>query len=549
LRSSLRLGTAWLALVGGGLSGCGGGGSAAPPVAPGSDAGVEAGVALTACTVTQGSQGLLLRGRLLLPAGPTTGELLVDTTGKIACADASCMSAPGYAAATIFDCPSAVISPSLIDSHDHTDYASVGPVAHGTIRYQHRNDWRTGAEGATPLRYGSGTGDPNVLAAQELRMVLGGATAILGSGGIQGFARNFGGTTAELEGLTGANVTFDTFPLGDENGTLLTSGCAYPYIEPAKAAFAYGPYAPHISEGINLAGENEFACASVASNDLVTSKTELIHGVAFNAKDVDVVRRAGTTVVWSPRSNVSLYGNTAPVTELRNAGVPIALGTDWLPSGSMNPLREFACADFLNRNYFAGAFTDEDLWLMATKNGAGVAGFGSQMGTLAAGMVADIAVFDATVNQDYRAVIAASVEDVHLVLRGGKPLYGDTALVGTLAQGCSPLDVCGNDRQVCVDVPGVTLAGIQGAAANIYPLFFCAGATPDGEPSCTPYRDTYPNGIATGDQDGDGVPDGTDDCPTIFNPPRPMDGTAQADVDGDGVGDACDAAPLDPTKH
>ena len=38
------------------------------------------------------------------------------------------------------------------------------------------------------------------------------------------------------------------------------------------------------------------------------------------------------------------------------------------------------------------------------------------------------------------------------------------------------------------------------------------------------------------DTDGDGVPDGADNCPNASNP-------GQADADGDGIGDACDAAP------
>jgi hypothetical protein len=43
------------------------------------------------------------------------------------------------------------------------------------------------------------------------------------------------------------------------------------------------------------------------------------------------------------------------------------------------------------------------------------------------------------------------------------------------------------------------------------------------------------------DQDGDGVPDVSDNCPSVANPD-------QADVDGDGLGDACDATePLDLT--
>ncbi|HNS52525.1 MAG TPA: ExeM/NucH family extracellular endonuclease [Anaerolineae bacterium] len=41
------------------------------------------------------------------------------------------------------------------------------------------------------------------------------------------------------------------------------------------------------------------------------------------------------------------------------------------------------------------------------------------------------------------------------------------------------------------------------------------------------------------DGDGDGIPDDTDNCPTVYNP-------LQEDADGDGIGDACDACPLDP---
>ena len=47
------------------------------------------------------------------------------------------------------------------------------------------------------------------------------------------------------------------------------------------------------------------------------------------------------------------------------------------------------------------------------------------------------------------------------------------------------------------------------------------------------------------DSDGDGIADATDNCPTVFNPVRPMDNGMQADADGDGEGDACDPCPLD----
>jgi hypothetical protein len=500
------------------------------------------------CAVTKkGSAGLLVQGTLLAPDGVVQGELLVDGAGKIACAGPTCASTTGYADATVLACPGGVISPGLVNGHDHTEYATRGPITHGTDRWQHRNGWRTGTGGETKLPSVKSTTDPKTIAAAELRFVLGGATTVNGSGSVSGLMRNAAAykTPQDMEGLGGPTVFFDTFPLGDSNGTELTSGCAYPSIRAPGSAFAAGAaYSPHISEGVNLAAENEFECLK---GSLVTAQTAIIHAVGVNANDADAIAKAGAKVIWSARTNVDLYGNTAPVTLLKNAGVTIGLGTDWLASGSMNMLRELACVDSLNQKYFAKAFDDRALVEMATKNTAKALKLDGQIGDLSPGKFADVAIFSAASQTGYRAVIEAGVEDVLLVLRGGKALYGEAAIVDALAQGCSDLDVCGAKKKVCVDAPSVSLADIQAAAAATYPLFFCKGTAPKDEPSCVPYRDTYPNGTSATDRDGDGVADATDDCPDVFNPPRPLDGTAQSDVDADGAGDACDAKPLDAT--
>ncbi len=508
------------------------------------------------CLVTAGTSGTLLRGTLLLPSGPTVGELLVSSAGTITCAAASCSSSPGYGAASVVECAHGVISPALVNAHDHTEYATVSPEAHAGIRYDHRDDWRIGEEGFAALPDVHDTTDVPTIAAQELRLILGGGSSVIGSGGVAGLARNlaaYNTPTDETEGLTGPTVDFDTFPLGDENGLLLTSGCGYPDISYSGEVFhGGGKYAPHLAEGVELSAENELTCAGNAANGLVTKQTSVIHGVGMNANDVAKLETAGSYLIWAPRSNVSLYGDTTPVTELVYASVPVALGTDWLPSGSMNMLRELACARSLNESYFAGVFTDQDLFEMATINGAEAAGFDSQIGSLAVGKLADVTVFDGTENQGYAAVVSASSEDVHLVLRGGTVLYGDAALVASLTDGgaaCTPWTVCGIARSVCIDTPGVTLSDLEGVATSVYALASCRDATPAGEPTCVPWRETYPDGITSTDKDGDGVPDTTDDCPDVFNPIRLMDSGKQSDVDGDGYGDACDAYPLDPMRH
>jgi cytosine/adenosine deaminase-related metal-dependent hydrolase len=504
------------------------------------------------CSVTStGSAGLLIQGDILLPGGPTAGEVLIDGSGKIVCADASCSSANGYANATVLSCPGGVVSAGLINAHDHTDYNTAAPIDHGNTRWDHRNGWRTGTGGETKLKEPTTSTDAKVLAAAELRFAMSGVTTLNGSGGVDGLVRNVANYKAQeqLEGLTGKTVHFDTFPLGDSNGVEVPSGgcTGYPSVTSASQAFEDGNYTPHIAEGINSDAENEFTCLKAT---VVTNRTGIIHGVGTNATDVGTIATAGAKLIWSPRSNISLYGDTAPVTEYKEAGVPIAMGTDWLASGSMNMLRELSCADSMNQKYFNQAFSDQDLYEMATKNGALAIGFDSQIGTLTAGLVADIAIYAPGTNKDYRAVIAAGVEDVLLVLRGGKPLYGRQSIIDAMGGGCEALTVCGQQQSVCIDTPNVKLADVQAAATSSYPLFFCKDAAPDGEPTCTPYRDAYPNGTSATDGDGDGVPDSTDDCPTIFNPPRGLDASGkQSDVDGDGAGDVCDKAPLDASTH
>jgi len=56
---------------------------------------------------------------------------------------------------------------------------------------------------------------------------------------------------------------------------------------------------------------------------------------------------------------------------------------------------------------------------------------------------------------------------------------------------------------------------------------------------------TVYDGVATaGDLDGDGIANGSDSCPSVFNPIRPVDGGSQADLDTDGLGDECDPTPV-----
>lgn len=559
---------------GGGTGGTGGGGTGGgatfevidcnvPDLAPPADP------AATCETTKAGTAAVLLRGTLLLPdAVMHKGEVLIAADGKITCAACDCSGEAGFGDATVVTCAEGVITPGLINPHDHITFAISAPKPHTRpdgkpSRYDHRHEWRQGAGANKPKISAPASNTDNPIRTAELRFVMSGATSTASAGGRTGLLRNLD-TSNMLEGLPVKVVDSDTFPLGDSGGTMQTSGCNYGNATTAQNIANLDGYLPHISEGINRAALNEFVCTSTppppaGAHDIIAPQTAIIHAVGITAGDVGTIRIDKAKVIWSPRSNVDLYGDTAQVTLLDRLGVSISLGTDWLPSGSMNMLRELRCADELNATYFNGYFNDYQLWKMVTGNAAAALGADKVIGALAKGYFADVAIFNGKDKKDHRAVVGGEVEDVVLVMRGGKVLYGDAAIVDDLRPNCEPLDVCTVAKRACVaqDVGGGTsLSTLVSAANGIYPLFFCKSAenpsgTPTQEPSCTPYRpNEYENGVVAGaDDDGDGVPNGDDNCPSIFNPKRPT-GTngakEQGDFDGDGKGDVCDACPIDP---
>ena len=525
------------------------------------------------CEVTKaGTAGKVFQGTVLAPEELFhKGEILIDDAGKILCVACDCSTDAAYAAASVVTCANGVISPGLINAHEHMTYQNNAPVGHPGLRYENRSDWQ-GGRGHARLDYNSGA-NSTVRAFGELRFLMGGATSIAGGGGIAGMMRNLDMSAEELDGLPALPANSDVFPLSMP-GKNLQSGCNYsPGGTKAGTVSQLASYLPHISEGIDVEARNEFLCTSVKDSptDLVQPQTAIIHGVALTAADAVLVRTDMTKVVWSPRSNVDLYGNTASVTMLDLVGVNICLGTDWVPSGSMNMLRELKCADSLNQVYFDKHFSDADLWRMVTGNAASAVGAEYAIGHLKPGYLADIAIFDGTTSKDYRAVIDAGVEDVALVLRGGKAMYGDDALISNAAfgvgTGCEVIapDVCGKQKKACLDLTFTvpmpaparppTLAVVKAAGEVYYPLFFCKNVVPTNEPSCLPSRPgvvlgstVYTGAITPEDKDGDGIINEQDNCPLIFNPIRPMDKGAQADSDQDGIGDACDICPEDATQ-
>jgi large repetitive protein len=488
-----------------------------------------------ACEVSGSGSALLLRGTVL---GDGTvyehGSVLIDG-GEITCVGCDCSAA----GAKVIACAGQVISPGLINAHEHLTFSEGWPIAHGSARYDHRHDWRD--DFSTPSNPHGTSGNRWV----EVRAMLAGTTSVVGSGGTSGGVRNLDQTEASDEDLGVQEIANKTFPLGDSNGTF-HANCAWNYAYTELEGAEFHNYNLHVAEGITNYAAEEFRCEStsmVGGQDYTEPNTAHVHGIGLQAADYWNMARDKTALVWSPRSNIDLYGMTAQVALFARLGGNLALGTDWTYGGSANLLRELVCADAWNRDRLDGYFTDEQLWQMVTGNAAAATGVADRLGVLKPGAIADISVFAAEPGEYHRAVITADNRDVLLVLKAGAPLLGEPAVVtGLGGSGCSAIDVCGDTRSICLGTWG-TYDALATAVNGAYPALFCG--TPEDEPTCVPSRPTaYTGALTATDGDGDGLADGSDNCPAVFNPIRPIDGGNQPDDDGDGTGDACDATPL-----
>jgi cytosine/adenosine deaminase-related metal-dependent hydrolase len=187
----------------------------------------------------------------------------------------------------------------------------------------------------------------------------------------------------------------------------------------------------------------------------LTKNTAIIHGAALHAAEFDQMQKAGTALIWSPKSNIVLYGTTTDVASAIQNKVTVALAPDWSITGSTNTLGEISYAHAYLKNTNQAIITDKRLFDMATSVPARLAGLENEIGTLKANARADLFVLRSTPKQPddvYSALTQANPQDVVLVLVGGNPVYGLDRLVAPMINtslapvSVEPLNVCGEVR-------------------------------------------------------------------------------------------------------
>jgi large repetitive protein len=142
----------------GGMSGSGGGSPVIdpPPVTEQCNTNLVKPAGGTVCEMTKtGNTARVIRGRVVgtdkIYEG---GEILVDGQGIIQCLGCDCSQNSAYGAATVVTCAEGVVTPALINTHDHITFAQNSPKVH-TAKYDHRHEWRKGLNGKPKISVGS----------------------------------------------------------------------------------------------------------------------------------------------------------------------------------------------------------------------------------------------------------------------------------------------------------------------------------------------------------------------------------------------------------
>ena len=121
----------------------------------------------------------------------------------------------------------------------------------------------------------------------------------------------------------------------------------------------------------------------------------LAHGIHFTETEITRLGNAGVGICNCPSSNMILASGVCPVRDLVDAGSAVGLGVDGSASNdASNMMQEVRQAFLMQRlRYGSAAVSHEDALTWATSGGAALLGR-TDIGGIAVGMEADIALFD-----------------------------------------------------------------------------------------------------------------------------------------------------------
>jgi cytosine/adenosine deaminase-related metal-dependent hydrolase len=399
------------------------------------------------------------------------GAVYIDGQSISAVQDSAAPPPPDFAGATTVS-TTGVIFPGLIELHNHLSYNALTMWA-VPRKFADRGRWQDHADYKRRVTGPMGTiaksTDPHLLASLvryvETKCLLAGVTSSQGIS-LQSEHLNayYGSAMRVVEDPPERSFPRATTHIPDIE--------AAEWVQFKRVLDRASCLLLHLSEGLDERARAAFLALQNSLGEWAISPALAgIHCAGLRPEDFATLGQRGGSMVWSPLSNLLLYGDTSNIAAAKSARVPIALGSDWSPTGSKNLLHELKVAKAINDVGRLG-LTDRELVSMATHVPASIVKWDSLVGSLEPGKRADLVMVDAAPDGDvYASLIAAHETAVQLVVIDGRAVFGEPALMSSLGAAGEALSIGGEPRVIDYGpgdpkVPTVTYAEARNAMAD-----------------------------------------------------------------------------------
>jgi len=402
---------------------------------------------------------LLLKGNLVTPDGVIRGGWLDIANAHILHIEREKPDVPGALVLETSD----LVFPGFIDLHNHPSF-NIFPRWTPPHKFPNRYAWRDWAIYKQQLESKARAlqADPanfcDIDEYAEIKALIGGTTSIIGLGSnhmpgeastspdcMRGLVRNLDHYTGFYGNALDHERIANSIGILPRDMDANTAALRKQQIADGNLDLL----AIHIAEGLPTDAESAQELDMLEAHGLLTAHTALIHSVGLSPSQLARVHRAGASIVWSPRSNFELYGQTANVAAAFREGVTISLAPDWSPTGSDNMWEEIQYAYQVNARDLNVLFTGHQLLEMASSVPARVAGIDDKVGSIAPGMLADFFLIKPPAELDtnlFDAMLTQNINAIDLVVIDGVPVYGDPAMLKSLNIATEPLRLCGTEK-------------------------------------------------------------------------------------------------------
>jgi 5-methylthioadenosine/S-adenosylhomocysteine deaminase len=380
---------------------------------------------------------------------PSDAVIWIEGNRIKAVLDATATPPPGFEHMTPVD-TGGTIYPGLIELHNHLAY-DILKLWEVPKLYGNRGQWQGSphyrAAVSGPMRVlGETPGvPPAVVRYTEAKCLIGGTTTSQGITlySAPGLKRHYRGIVRNVEEsldavLPDAMARIPDFAAKDKDKFL-------GYLRD------YPCLLMHLSEGIDASARQHFLNLEIGPKVwAIAPSLTGIHCNALNRQDFDRLASVRAGMVWSPLSNLMLYGQTADIRAAREAGIRIGLGSDWSPSGSKNLLHELKVVRVVNAVQRLG-FLDREIVAMATIEAARLLRWDRYLGSIEPGKYADLLLIRGKVGDAYEHLLKADETKIDLVVIDGVPRYATKKLAAGFSGTGEEITFAGETRYLNLD--------------------------------------------------------------------------------------------------